>query len=429
MVPRTDTDKYDATVQYRCDDTMSGPLSGVTVLEICSAIAGPFATKQLGELGADVIKIERVDTIKRLPQLPHDDIHDSEEFSWRWLNYNTSKSSIALDLHSDEGKEIFGELVAEADVLIENMRRGSMERLGFGWDRLAEINPELVYCSIKGFGDGPYADWPALDTTIQGISSFAWHIGDLPRPETTRIVLLDMVTALYAGMSIAMALFERRASGEGQQIQLSMLDVAVSLLGHQLAEYTSGQHSDEYEPTYGPIYAPNGYFETADGYLALMVPTPTWEPFCQLVDRPEWAVEDHRYGTDEKRLANREELRDDIEAILSQHTSMEWMERIEDVEGRVTAAPVNDVDDLVNDPQVRAQESIAERTHPELGDYLSPNVVPKFSRTPGAIKSDAPGVGADTDVVLTALGYSHEEIAALRESGVVGGGENRPASD
>jgi crotonobetainyl-CoA:carnitine CoA-transferase CaiB-like acyl-CoA transferase len=408
---------------------MSGPLSGVTVLEICSAIAGPFATKQLGELGAEVIKIERVDSVKRLPHLPHDSIHDSEEFSWRWLNYNTSKSSVAVDLQSDDGKEIFADLLAEADALVENMRRGSMERLGFGWDRLSEINPELVYCSIKGFGDGPYADWPALDTTIQGISSFAWHVGDLPRPETTRVVLLDMVTALYAGMSVASALFERRASGEGQHIRLSMLDVAVSLLGHQLAEYTSGQHSDEYDPTYGPIYAPNGYFETADGYLALMVPTPTWEPFCRLLERPEWTDESHRYGSDERRIANREALREDIEAILTQHTSMEWMERIDDVEGRVTAAPVNDVNDLVEDPQVQAQEAIVERTHPELGEYLSPNVVPKFSRTPGEIRSDAPGVGADTDVILAALGYSHEEMVALAEAGVIGGGEHGPTFD
>lgn len=399
---------------------MSGPLSGITVLEICSAIAGPFATKQLGELGADVIKIERVGTIKRLPQLPHDEIHDSEEFSWRWLNYNTSKSSVALDLHSDEGKDIFAELVTEADVLVENMRRGSMERLGFGWSRLSELNPRLVYCSIKGFNDGPYADWPALDTTVQGISSFAWHIGDEPRPETTRIVLLDMVTALYAGMSIAMALLERGTSDEGQQIDISMLDVAVSLLGHQLAEYTSGQHDEEYEPTYGPIYAPNGYFETTDGYLALMVPTPTWEAFCRLVNRPEWADESHRYGTDRKRLANREALREDIEAILTQRPSMEWMDRIDDVEGRVTAAPVNDVDRLVDDPQVRAQESILERTHPVIGEYLTPNVVPKFSRTPGAVTSDAPSVGEDTDVILSALGYSREELAALRERGVVG---------
>jgi crotonobetainyl-CoA:carnitine CoA-transferase CaiB-like acyl-CoA transferase len=408
---------------------MSGPLSGVTVLEICSAIAGPFATKQLGELGADIIKIERVDSIKRLPQLPHDEIHDSEEFSWRWLNYNTSKSSVALDLQSDEGKDVFSDLVEEADVLIENMRRGSMERLGFGWERLSELNPELVYCSIKGFGDGPYDDWPALDTTIQGISSFAWHVGDLPRPETTRIVLLDMVTALYAGMSIASALFERGASGEGQHIQLSMLDVAVSLLGHQLAEYTSGQHSEDYEPTYGPIYAPNGYFETADGYLALMVPTPTWEPFCELVEKPEWTDESHRYGTDRKRIANREELREDIETILTRHTSMEWMERIDDVEGRVTAAPVNDVESLVEDPQIRSQESIVTRNHPVLGEYLSPNVVPKFSRTPGEIRSDAPGVGEDTDVVLSALGYTREKLERLHQKGIVGGGEGGPLFD
>jgi len=398
---------------------MSGPLSGVRVIEICSAISGPFAGKLLGDLGAEVIKIESPDTgaADRIRDLPYDR-HGKDEFTWRFLNYNTNKESVAVDLKTEEGIELLEELLADADVLLENMRPGSMERLGYGWESLREHNPGLVYCSIKGYGaDGPYTDLPALDTLIQGVSGFATQVGSDEGPGTMEILVIDMMTGLYSAWSIAAALFERHSSGQGQKIDISMLDTAVSMLGHQLAEYTAAQHHEDVEPEFGTRFVPKGFYATAEGEIALFIGD-YWEEFCSAIDRPEWADPEHEYGTNDKRLERREQFREDLESVLAARTADEWIEYFKECEETVLAAPVNRIDELADDPQIRAQNAVEKRTHPEMGEYYLPNVVPKFSRTAGSL-SEAPSVGDSTDRILERLGYDADERAALREESVV----------
>lgn len=399
---------------------MSGPLSGVRVIELCSAISGPFTGKLLGDLGAEVIKVESTDggVADRTRDLPYDR-HDREEYTWRFLNYNTSKDSVAIDLKTDEGKRLLEELVADADVLLENMRPGSMERLGFDRATLEEINPRLVSCSIKGYGDeGPYTELPALDTLIQGVSGFATQVGADEEPETMEVFVIDMMTGMYAAWSITAALFERCSSGRGQHIDVSMLDAAVSMLGHQLAEYTAVQHHEDYEGEYGPTFAPKGFYATADGYIALFITDERWESFCEAIGRPEWADPEHPYGINDDRLRRQEELREDLEAVLADRTTDEWMSYFTECDAQILASPVNAMDEVVDDPQIRAQEAVAKRTHPDMGEYYLPNVVPRFSRTKGSL-SEAPRVGDATDRLLERLGYSEEERAKLREQDVV----------
>jgi len=397
---------------------MTGPLGGVRVIEVCSAISGPFAGKLLGDMGAEVIKVETPGTgaADRVRNLPYD-THGQSEFTWRFLNYNTSKRSLALDLKTEEGTDVLERLLADADVCLENMRPGAMERLGFDWPAMRELNPELVYCSISGYGPGPYRSRAALDTLVQGISGFATQVGESDRPESMDVLAIDMTTGLYAAWSVAAALFERERSGEGQRIEVSMLDAAVSMLGHQLAEYTGGRHDSEFEPRYGPAFAPNGYYAAADGYLAMLVLDDFWAEFCAAIDRPAWADPDHEYATNAGRLES-ETFRADLESVLAERSVEAWLDHFGSVDATVLAAPVNDVDGMVEDPQVRAQEAVVEREHPVMGEYFAPNVVPKFSRTPGEV-DDAPTLGSHTDRVLADLGYDDAERQAFRERGVV----------
>lgn len=403
----------------RKERVMSGPLSGVRVIEICSAISGPFTGKLLGDLGAEVIKIEGVETgaSDRVRNLSYDR-HGHPEYTWRFLNYNTNKESVAIDLKTEVGKEILWDVLAEADVLLENMRPGSMERLGFDWDSIKELNPGIVYCSIKGYGsDGPYTELPALDTLIQGVSGFATQVGSGDGPGTMEILVIDMMTGLYGAWSITAALFERNFSGQGQKIDISMLDAAVSMLGHQLAEYTAAQHHDEVEPTFGTRFVPKGFYATAEGHIALFT-VDFWEDFCIAIDRPEWADPEHRYGTNDKRLEKIAEFNEDLEAVLADRTAEEWIEHFKACDETILAAPVNRIDELADDPQINAQEAIQKRTHPDMGEYFVPNVVPRFSRTEGSL-SEAPPIGDATDKLLERLGYSVEERAEMQKKGVI----------
>lgn len=399
---------------------VAGPLDGVRVIELCSAVAGPLTGKLLGDMGADVVKVENPSgSADRVRNLGYDR-HDYDDFTYRFLNFNTSKRSAAVNLKADGARTIIERLVTDADVLIENMRPGSMDRLGFDWDWLRGVNSGLIFCSIKGYSaTGPYAEFPAVDTLIQGVSGMAMYVGDREQPGTMDdVYVVDVTTALYAAWSITMALYERGADGVGQRIDVSMLDAAVSHVGYQLAEYTGTTHHDGYQATTGSQFAPNGYFATADGYLALMIPQDHWANFASAVDRPEWAAGDHEYATNDDRLEHRKDLQADIETALSTRTTREWMEFFKGLDTPILAAPVNDIEEMIADPQVQEQGSVVVRQHPEMGRYYLPGIVPKFSRTSAAM-TNAPRLGEHTSEILVELGYTPAEIEELRADNIV----------
>lgn len=399
---------------------MTGPLAGIRVIELGSNIAGPFTGKLLADMGAEVVKIEQPDigSPMRHRKFAYDP-PDVEDFTYRFLNYNTSKKSVTVDLKSSEGREIFESLVSSADVLFENLRQGALEALGFKWETLRDWNPDLVYCSIKGFGDGPDADQPAVDALVQGFSGVATQVGEGTEPSIVRVYAIDMMTSLYAAWSITMALYHRTQRGGGQRINVTMLDVAVSLLGHQLAEYSGAQQDDSYEATFESTFEPQGYYATEDGYLSIVTPGDTyWEGFCRAIGKDEWAEASHQFGTNDKRVQSRDKLRDAIEAALETRTRDEWMDLFSASDYLILASPVHDIDEVISHPQVQTQSAITERHHPEVGTYFTPNVVPKFSDTPGEL-SDMPTAGFDTELILDELGYANSEIERLREKDVI----------
>lgn len=400
--------------------TNARPLDGLEVLELGSAIAGPFAGRLLADAGAHVTKIEPLEGATYRNRPLEYDTHGADSLVYRFMAYNTSKESVAIDLKADEGRDILGQLIDEADVLLENMRPGVLERLGFGWEAINERNPELIYCSVTGYGaEEPYASWPAHDTSVLAISGMAEQVGELDRPERMDVFALDHATAMYATIGILMAIIERATSGEGQRVDIAMYDVALSLFGHQFAEYAGGAADPDVEPVYGGHFAPNEMIAVADGFMALFVPPEAWEQFCAAIDREGWTAADHRYGSVGDRVRHRIELREDLEDLLADRTAEEWVEYFaEHVPGAILA-PVTHFEEIPTHPLTEQRGMAVTSEQDDIGEYVVPGCALRFSRTPGAI-SDVPELGEQTDDVLEALGYSDVDIDRLREKGVVG---------
>jgi crotonobetainyl-CoA:carnitine CoA-transferase CaiB-like acyl-CoA transferase len=399
--------------------TDSGPLDGIEVLELGSAIAGPFGGRLLADNGANVTRIEPLwGTTYRNRPLEYD-THGADSLVYRFMAYNTSKDSIAVDLKSDAGAEILWELVDEADVLLENMRPGVMDRLGFGWDAVHERNPELIYCSVTGFGDEePYASWPAHDTSVLAISGMADQVGELDRPERMDVFAIDHATAMYATIGILMALVERGVGGQGQLVEVAMYDVALSLFGHQFGEYSGAQADPDVEAVYGGHFAPNDIVAVADGYLAVFVPPEAWDEFCAAVDRAAWADPDHRYGTVGDRVRNRIELREDLESLLADRTAEKWVDYFAEHVPVAILAPATPFAEVPDHPLTERRGMALTREQDDIGEYTVPGRALRFSRTPGST-GDVPHLGEDTDEILGALGYSAAEVDELREQDVV----------
>lgn len=396
----------------------SQPVDGIEVVELGSAISGPFAARLLADYGADVTKLEPLDgdSYRNLPA--YYDSHDVDDLTYRFLPYNTSKESVAVDLKTDAGHEIATELIAEADVVLENMRPGVMDRLGLGWDELQAANPDLVYCDITGYGpSGPHVEWPAMDTTVQAIGGWADQIGIGDEPETMDIFMLDQVTAVYAAFAVCMALLGRAGGDGGRRVEISMLDVAVSFLNHHFAEHSAAEAVGT-EAKFQGSSAPNDVIAVADGYVALYVADEAWTDFCEAIDRRAWAADDHPYATVDGRLEHREELREDLGEAMGNRPKDEWVTFINEDVDRAIASAVNTVSELFDDLQVQHNDVIASADHPVMGPYTLPRLPLRLSAGDVEI-SPAPSLGEDADIVLGALGYSSDEIKKLRRENVI----------
>lgn len=401
------------------DHDGEGILHGVEVVEVCSAIAGPFAGKVLGDYGAHVTKVEPVwGDIYRGRAMWYDS-HGRDDVSYRFLEYNTGKDSVAIDLKSEEGADILWRLLDEADVFIENLRAGTMERLGFGWEALHNRNPELVYCSITGYGDdGPYAEWPAYDPVIQSVSSWVDLITRGDRPEIMDIWAIDHVTAMYATIGVLMALLERTRTGRGKQIDVAMLDAAVSLLGHPLALYSGVKADEDLEWRPVPALEPQGVFGADDGYLGVAVLPEDWGAFCSAIGHEEYADPDHPFGSLLGRVDNAIDLHAALDEAFDGRTRDDWLEYLTDKVPGIVCAPANRFRDLPDDPQVTHRDLLLEREHPLIGEYVIPRPAIRFDGNPVDV-DDAPGLGDHTRAILEALDYAPEKIDALAEAGVI----------
>ncbi|WP_425504642.1 CaiB/BaiF CoA transferase family protein [Salinigranum marinum] len=389
------------------------PLSDVTVLELGHIIAGPFCSMILADLGAEVIKVESPGG--------GDAIRDSSPIGNSSFNYvNRNKLSVTLDLKSDDGQAIFEELVANADVLVENFAAGTTDRLGVGYDDLKTANEELVYCSIKGFNQGPYERFPALDPVaeaLSGVMSVTGHPGQPPVRSGTS--LSDMAASLYAAVTVLGAMRQRQETGTGQHLTVPLFESTVALMGYWLA-YTQA-YDDVPDPMGAshPGWAPYDVFQSADDEWVFIGPSSDrqWRQFCDVLDLD--IGDDERFAELESRLKNRTELHGIVEATCKQYTSDEIVERLQD--GGVPVAPVNDMGDVRDDPHLEVTEALAEikATEGEGARIRTPRFPARSTGFDRVESTDPPSLGEDTTPVLEALGYDEGEIDRLREAGVL----------
>ena len=398
----------------RSEDAIGdGPLAGVRVVDLTSMISGPVATMMLADQGAEVIKVEPPtgDLVRAMGA-------NRGGVSATFVSANRSKRSMVLDLKTASGLDALKRLVATADVFVQNFRPGAIERMGLGEDVLRAVRDDLVYVSISGFGDtGPYAGKRVYDPVIQALSGLAAIQADADgRPHMIRTIVPDKLTAVTAAQAITAALFARERSGRGQHVRLAMLDAMVAFLWPEgMTGYTFvGREVSASRAQ----FAQDLIFETTDGYItAGAVSDSEWQGMCRALERPEWLA-DERFATAQARIVNVADRLALTADVLRTRSSDEWLARL-DAEG-VPCAPVLSRAEVIEHDQIVANRLIEEFDHPEGGRIRQPRPAARFDATPARVRGPAPGLGADTEPVLASLGYTVEQIAALRTEGVLG---------
>ena len=393
-----------------------GPLDGVRVLDLTRVLAGPYCTMFLGDLGAEVVKVEQ-------PGVGDDTRGWGPPFaggeSAYFLCVNRNKKSIAIDLKSTEGIAVLRRLAAAADVLIENFRPGTMERLGLGEKELRASNSGLIYASLSGFGaDGPMSDVPGYDLIVQAWGGLM-SITGTPDGEPTKVgvAIIDLVAGLMLGKSIAAALFAREKLGVGQKIDTSLLEAEVACLINVGSNYLiEGKIPGRWGNAHSSI-VPYQSFKTADGYLVIGVASEAiWRRFCQAIGRAQLA-DDARFAKNANRVANRATLISILAELFLTSDSETWLRLLNHAE--VPCAPVQTIDQVFNAPQVRHREMLVEVPHPTAGPVRMAGIPVKFSATPASVRLPPPLLGQHTEEVLSSwLGMEQEEIAKLKRKGV-----------
>jgi crotonobetainyl-CoA:carnitine CoA-transferase CaiB-like acyl-CoA transferase len=393
-------------------------LAGYRVLELAHFIAGPVCGLYLADMGADVIKVEEPgagDASRKLYDAATVPGGDSSVY----LATNRNKRSVAVDLTTPDGRAVFLRLVERADVVIEAYRGGVAERLGIGYDACAAVNRHLVYVSLSAFGPtGPMRAKPGLDMLVQalgGIMSVTGEPGGGPLLCGTPVV--DTMGALACGQAVVTALLHRERTGEGQRVDVALLDQALLANAARLVmALATGEEIGRHGSAH-PFLVPFQAFEAEDGWIyAAVWAEKLWVPFCKAIDRTDLA-EDPRFADRPLRLKHRDELRAIVGPIFRQRTVAAWMARLEAAD--VLCTPVNGFADLPNDPQVRAAGMLIEEAHPRAGRFTTLGPAVRFARTPGTLRTGAPALGEHTDAVLAEAGLALDEIHHLRASRVV----------
>ncbi len=395
---------------------MPGPLNGVRVLDLTGVVSGPFATMFLADHGADVLKIEPISgDITRRSRAT---IDRKGEFSALFISSNRGKRSLAVDIKSEAGREVLAKLVAKADVLVQNFRPGTMERLGLGPDDLRARHPRLIYVSISGVGEiGPYVKKRVYDPIIQGLSGFA-DIQSQPvtnRPQMIRTIVCDKTTAVMTAQAVAAALYAREKTGQGDHIRLAMLDVMISYLWPEgMMQYTVvGAEATAADPNDRPDLV----FKTSDGYItAGTISDSEWQGFCRATGDPELA-NDARFATPGGRSVNATARINKMQEYIAEHTTAEWLERLDAAD--VPCAPILRRSEIIHNEQVVARGIITEIEQPGVGKVRQPKPAARFERNQATIGGPAPRVGEHSREVLAELGYDEAAINRMVEEKAV----------
>ena len=380
---------------------LNGPLHGVRVLDLTRALAGPYSTMLLADLGADVVKIESPegDLTRAASPLPN-----GAPFGGYFQSVNRNKRSVVLDLKDGEGRETLVRLVPHTHVLVENFRAGVMDRLGLSYEALRELNPALVYASVRGFGDprggeSPYAEWPAFDVTAQAWGGFMGITGTADgTPQQAGPGVGDIFPGTLLALGVVSALLHVRGTGEGQYVDVAMYDGVLAMCERIVPVYSYTGEVPGPQGNAHPQFCPFGIFPASDGYVSIAAPTNNhWRALCEIIGRDDLGLDD-RY----KNVVVRIQHRDEVISLLSdwtrEHTKKEIVGALG---GKVPVGPVNSVEDIVADPHTTARAMLAEVEQPGMDrPVLVPNSPIKLTRTPAGVRRRAPLLGEHTDEVL-----------------------------
>lgn len=395
-----------------------GLLSGVRVLDLTRILAGPYCTMVLGDLGADVLKVEH-------PERGDDTRHWGPPFaeggeSAYFLAINRNKRSLALDLKTDRGRSILVDLIRQSDVLIENFRAGTMARWGLDYETLQEVHEGLIYCTITGFGQtGPYRDRPGYDFFAQAIGGLMSITGPPDgEPYRVGVAVVDITAGLFAANAILASLYARDRTGSGQYIDISLLDAQVAWLANVGSNYlVTGEVPKRYGNAH-PNVVPYQVFEACDGYFAFGIGNDgQWRTFCEAVAHPEWG-QDERFCTNAARVEHRDVLIPLLAEVFMQRDVASWLDLLEDA--GIPAAPINTLDGVFRDPQVQARNMRIEVSHPTAGTVSVVGSPLKLAVSPPRVRYPPPLLGQHTvEVLQQLLDYDEATIQALRNDSII----------
>lgn len=394
-----------------------GPLAGIKVVELAHIMAGPVCGLMLADMGADVVKVEKIpggdDSRRMVPPTINDE-------SAAYMAMNRNKRGIALDLKTDEGKQVLRRLIAGADVVIENYRRGTMEKLGFGYDAMRAINPGIVFCEISGFGrSGPLADRGGFDLIAQGMSGLMSITGEGPGRPPVKVgaPVTDITAGLLGAMGVMAALVERQRTGEGQRVDTSLFEAGIIHTYWQSAIRFATGISPGPMGSAHPLNGPYQAFPTADGWINVGAANQTnWLRLTEALDARS-LQDDPRFADNPGRMRHLAELDELLSAILRRRSTADWLAVLE--AAGVPAGPVLSIADMHEHPHTLARDMVVEVEHSRAGPVKTLGLPIKFSRTPGGVRGPAPAFGEHSRAVLAELGYDHDAIKAMEQARVV----------
>ncbi len=395
---------------------MKKALDGIKVLDLSRALAGPYCTMMLADMGAEVIKVE-------MPGTGDDSRAWGPPFvegeSAYFMSINRNKKSITLDMKGDKAIEIIMKLIKESDVLVENFRPGAMERLGLAYQQVKAMNPRLVYCSISGFGqNGPYRMLPGFDQVLQGMGGLMSITGEPDGPPVkVGVPIADITAGMFAAYGIAIALFTREKTGSGQMVDISLLDSQVALLTYRAGSFFASGEIPKRIGSGHPVIVPYQAFKARDVYINIAVGNDQlWGKFCKAVGL-EGIVNDPRFATNAKRVQNRDEVVKAVGDLIATKNGEEWLKILTDA--GIPCGPIYTVDKIFSDPQVIHRQMVTELHHPKAGTIKVTGNPVKLSDTPGEPSVAPPLLGQHTQEVLEGLGYSAKEIEELKQAKLI----------
>lgn len=396
------------------NDTMPGALSGIRVLELANFMAGPFCGMLLADMGAEVIKVENPsvgDYTRTTPPFVNGE-------SAGFMALNRNKKSVTLNLKSDEGRALFLDLAATADVILENFRPGTMTDLGIDYEAVRAVRPDVIYCSASGFGQtGPYSQRPGFDLILQGMSGIMSITGEPEgAPVKVGVPIADLTCALFGSYAILSAYVARQRTGQGQRIDLSLFESAVALGVWETSGYFANGQVPGRLGSAHRVSAPYQAFKTQDGYITLGATTPNqWPKLCQGIGRPD-LEHDPRFATNADRMANVAELAQIIESALVTEPTSHWLALFEP---HFPCGVLNTYAQVLADPHLKARDFLLEMEHPKAGTVRATGFVPKLSETPARLYRPAPTLGQDNAEILGQLGRDAEAVEGLKGAGVI----------